>query len=132
MFDPQPAAAVPAKKVWPDPTKVRHAFGDAIEYSLESVISYVETHGDDNLVMIVLGDHQPAPIVTGKGASWDVPITIIAHDQAVLDRVAEWKWQEGMAPSPSETGARMDTFRDQFLHTFSPTSNPTRTAADHR
>jgi phosphatidylglycerophosphate synthase len=132
VFDPQPAAAVPAKKIWPDPTKVRHAFGDSIEYSLESVISYVETHGDDDLVMIVLGDHQPAPIVTGKGASWDVPITIIAHDQAVLDRVAAWQWQEGMAPSPSGTGARMDTFRDQFLRTFSPSSEAaTRAAAGH-
>ena len=128
VFDPQPAAAVKSNKIWPDPTKVRHAFGDAIEYSLETQISYLETHGDDDLVMILLGDHQPAPIVTGKGASWDVPITIISRDPAVLDRVAAWRWQPGMNPAANAPVWRMDAFRDQFLHAFGPPPAPSPAA----
>ena len=42
------------------------------------------TLGDENLVLIALGDHQPASVVTGQGASHDVPISIIAHDPKVL------------------------------------------------
>ena len=34
---------------------------------------------------IFLGDHQPSPIVTGPGASRDVPITIVTRDRSVLD-----------------------------------------------
>jgi len=125
----EPASSTRSKDIWPDPTKVRRAFGDAVQYSLDTLISYVETHGDDDLVLIVLGDHQPAPIVTGKGATWDVPISIITRDPAVLARVESWEWQSGLAPAPDATVWRMDTFRDRFLRTFSPQSDPARSAA---
>jgi phosphatidylglycerophosphate synthase len=129
VFDPQPAAATPAGAIWPDPVKVKAAFGDAIEYSLETLVSYVETYGDDDLVLVVLGDHQPAPIVTGKGASWDVPITIISRDRAVLDRVSPWHWQPGMNPDPNAPVWRMDDFRDRFLTAFGPQTDPSPQAA---
>ncbi|OLF14658.1 hypothetical protein BU204_26190 [Actinophytocola xanthii] len=129
VFDPQPAAGKRSKDIWPDPVKVRAAFGDAIHYSLETLVSYVETHGDDDLVLVVLGDHQPAPIVTGKGASWDVPITIISRDRAVLDRVTPWRWQPGMNPSPDAPVWRMDTFRDRFLTAFGPRSEAAQQVA---
>ena len=41
---------------------------------------------DDDLVLVLLGDHQPASIVTGPDASHDVPITILARDPAVLEQ----------------------------------------------
>ena len=43
------------------------------------------TYGDDDLVLVVLGDHQPASIVSGADAGRDVPVTIISKDPAVLD-----------------------------------------------
>jgi hypothetical protein len=89
-------------------------------YSLNSLISYVETYGDDNLVLVFLGDHQPAPVVTGEDASRDVPITIVAHDPAVLDRISGWGWQDGLKPGPHAPVWRMDAFRDRFLTAFGP------------
>jgi hypothetical protein len=103
-----------------DPTRVRTDYRTSIEYSLDSLISYVETYGGDNLVLVFLGDHQPAPIVVGDGASRDVPITIVAHDRAVLDRVSGWGWQNGLKPGPQAPVWRMDAFRDRFLTTFGP------------
>ena len=42
-------------------------------------------YGDDNLVLVVLGDHQPATLVTGHDdPSHDVPISVIAHDPKVM------------------------------------------------
>lgn len=102
-----------------DPTRVRGDYRASIEYSLQTLVSYVETHGDDDLVLVLLGDHQPAPLVTGEGASRDVPITVVTRDRAVLDRISGWGWTESLRPAPDAPVWRMDTFRDRFLGAFS-------------
>jgi uncharacterized SAM-binding protein YcdF (DUF218 family) len=106
------------------PTKIRADYSSTIAYTLSTLISYVETYGDDNLVLVFLGDHQPAPVVTGEGASRDVPITIVAHDPAVLDRITSWGWQDGLRPQAGAPVWRMDTFRDRFLTAFGPQGGP--------
>jgi phosphatidylglycerophosphate synthase len=98
----------------------RAAYADSIEYALRAVCSFVEHYGDDDLVLVVLGDHQPATVVTGQGASHDVPISIIARDPAVMDRIAGWRWEDGMSPSPQAPVWPMAGFRDRFLTAFSP------------
>ena len=84
----------------------------------------MKTYGNDNLVLVFLGDHQPAPIITGDSASRDVPVTIVAHDPAVLDRIAGWGWTDGLRPAPQAPVWRMDTFRDRFLTAFGPHADP--------
>jgi hypothetical protein len=101
-----------------DPDRARRAYVQTIAYSLRTLTSYVETYGDDDLVLIFLGDHQPAPLVTGEGASRDVPITIVTRDAAVLDRIASWGWQPGLHPGQQAPAWRMDEFRDRFLTAF--------------
>ena len=118
VFDGMPATGYSAAAVWRDPTRVRTEYRRSIEYSLKTLISYVETYGDDNLVLVFLGDHQPAPIVTGTGASRDVPITIVARDHAVLDHISGWGWQDGLKPGPQSPVWQMNTFRDRFLTAF--------------
>jgi hypothetical protein len=66
----------------------------------------------------MLGDHQPATIVSGEGAGHDVPVTIIARDPAVLDRVSGWNWTEGLRPATDAPVWRMDAFRDRFLAAY--------------
>ena len=103
-----------------DPAVVRSDYLRAIEYSLTSLISYVETYGDDNLVLVFLGDHQPSPIVTGATDNKDVPITVVTRNREVLDRIAGWGWQPGLKPGPPAPVWRMDAFRDRFLTAFGP------------
>jgi hypothetical protein len=103
-----------------DVARVHADYADTIEYSLNTLISYVRTYGNDNLVLVFLGDHQPAPIVAGEGATRDVPVTIVAHDPAVMSRISGWSWQDGLLPDPNAPVWRMDTFRDRFLTAFSP------------
>jgi hypothetical protein len=110
--------------VWQDPAKVKVEYRRSIEYTLNSLISYVENYGDDNLVLVFLGDHQPAPIVTGEGASRDVPVTIVARDKAVLDRIADWRWQDGLNPGPQAPVWKMDAFRDRFLTAYGSQAQP--------
>ncbi|GGM76697.1 hypothetical protein GCM10010106_23920 [Thermopolyspora flexuosa] len=111
-------------EVWSDVGRVRGEYRRSVEYSLAGLLSYVETYGDDDLVVVFLGDHQPAPIITGFGASRDVPITILAKDPAVLDRISGWGWQEGLKPGPTAPVWPMDAFRDRFLAAFG--SRPAR------
>ena len=90
--------------VWRHPADVKAAYGQSIQYSLRALISFVQTFHDDNLVLVLLGDHQPAAIVSGSDASHDVPITIIAHDPHVMSRISSWGWQDGMLPGPARAG----------------------------
>ncbi|MEU4743336.1 sulfatase-like hydrolase/transferase [Actinosynnema sp. NPDC023658] len=101
-----------------DPVSVRGDYARSVEYSVNTLLSYVETYGGDDLVLVFLGDHQPAPFVTGDGAGRDVPITIVARDPAVLARTDGWGWTDGLEPAPDAPVRPMDTFRDQFLTAF--------------
>ncbi|NYG07897.1 hypothetical protein BJ986_002384 [Phycicoccus badiiscoriae] len=106
-------------QAWSDSPSLRAAYGQSISYSLESLVSFVRSVHDDNLVLVVLGDHQPATVVSGPGASHRVPITLVAHDPAVTQRVGGWGWQDGLRPGQGAPTWRMDAFRDRFLTAFS-------------
>lgn len=107
-----------------DPTQVRANYMKAVQYALTSIVSYVQTYGDKNLVFVFFGDHQPSPIVTGITATHDVPVTIVAKDPAVLDRIASWHWTSGLKPDPHAPVWPMEAFRDKFLTAFGSTPTP--------
>jgi phosphatidylglycerophosphate synthase len=94
-------------------------YARSIQYSLRSLVSFVRHAHDKNLVMVVLGDHQPNSNVSGTGVSHDVPVSLIAHDPKVLDRIGSWGWTPGLRPSSDGPVVRMDHFRDRFLAAFS-------------
>lgn len=101
-----------------DAHQIRGQYGKSIENSLRSLISYLESYGDRDLVTVFVGDHQPAPLITGEGAGPDVPVTIVARDPAVLEQIAGWGWRDGLNPAPDAPVWRMDEFRDKFLNAF--------------
>jgi len=129
IFNPMAYPGNSPKIVLREPAQVRTDYGRSIEYSLNTLISYVERFGDENLVLVFLGDHQPTPLVTADDTNRDVPITILAHDPAVLDRISGWGWQEGLKPGPQAPVWPMHSFRDRFLTTFGPQAEPARPAA---
>ncbi|MET0425826.1 MAG: sulfatase, partial [Actinoplanes sp.] len=111
--------------LWADPKKVRPAYGKSIVYSITSLINWVKLYGDDNLVLVFLGDHQPSPIAAGADASHDVPISIVAKDPAVLDRITAWGWADGLKPTPTTPVWPMSDFRDRFLTAYGSTPKTT-------
>ncbi|HWB35311.1 MAG TPA: sulfatase, partial [Rugosimonospora sp.] len=120
IFDGQPEQGQQPGEVWKDSEQVRQAYGESIRYTMNTLVSFVQTYPDPNLVMVVLGDHEPATIVSGEGASRDVPISVIAHDPSVLDRISTWGWTDGLRPAPDAPVWRMDAFRDKFLTAYGP------------
>jgi hypothetical protein len=119
VFDgPTAGQRDPEEAVVADQARMRDGYRRSIEYSLSTVVSYLETFGDDDTVLVLLGDHQPASFVAGEDAGMDVPITIVARDPAVLDRIADWGWQDGLRPDPHAPVWPMESFRDRFLTAF--------------
>ena len=118
IFNGMPEAGQSPDVISQDQEQVRAAYGQSIQYSIGALISFVQTYGNDNLVLIMLGDHEPASSVSGEGTTHDVPISIIAHDPAVLDRINSWGWQDGLRPGPQAPVWPMEDFRDRFLTAY--------------
>jgi phosphatidylglycerophosphate synthase len=129
IFDPMPARGETRLSTLASASKERQAFAKSIQYSLQALTSWVTELNDPNLVLILLGDEQPAAPVTGPGASHNVVISIIAHDPSVFRQIDSWHWQDGLLPGPSAPLEPMDAFRNQFLHAFS--AAPSQTASGH-
>ncbi|HXF32678.1 MAG TPA: CDP-alcohol phosphatidyltransferase family protein [Solirubrobacterales bacterium] len=108
---------------WDDPSRVREGYGKSIVYTLNTLTSFVRHYGKKNLVLIVLGDHQPREPVTGEQAGHQVPISIIAHDPNVLKRIEGWGWGPGLRPRADAPVWPMSGFRNRFLTAFD--SKPT-------
>ncbi|WP_417564438.1 CDP-alcohol phosphatidyltransferase [Microbacterium sp.] len=120
VFDGQPARSRTAADVWQHPHTVQRFYGQSIEYALGSLFSFLANIDDPNLVVIALGDHQPATIVSGTAADRTVPISVIARDPKVVRAIDSWAWTPGMRPGEASPVWRMDAFRDRFLTAFGP------------
>ena len=59
VFGPQAASGASPASVWSSVNRVRDAYRDSIVYTLNTLITYVERYGDENLVLVFLGDHRP-------------------------------------------------------------------------
>ena len=117
VFNAQAESGDPPSVVWADPDRVRAQYLTSIDYTLETLGSYMARYGKDTL-FILLGDHQPASIVTGEGASRDVPMHIVSGNPDLLKRLDGWNWQKGMIPLPSTPVYRMDEFRRRLVESF--------------
>ena len=118
IFDPMPAQGLSPSVAWRSAGTVRRLYGQSIQYSLQALASWIARLHDNNLVVVMLGDHQPNTTVSGPGADHLVPVSVVAHDPAVLDRIAPWHWQPGLLPSPTAPIWAMDAFRNRFFDAF--------------
>jgi hypothetical protein len=96
----------------------QQGYSRSIEYTLRALFSFVQNYGDKNLMLVVLGDHQPSRVASGYRPGHDVPISVIAHDPAVMQQIAGWNWVDGMRPDSTAPTWPMSAFRNRFLDAF--------------
>lgn len=118
----QKAEGKDPKEVWKDPSDVRDEYRESIQYSVTSLVDFMAKHGERDTVLIFLGDHQPNKTVTGDDPSHDVPVSIVAQDPEVFDKISDWGWVDGLQPADDTPVWRMDEFRDRFMTAFGPSS----------
>jgi hypothetical protein len=119
VFDGMPEEGEQRDDVWRDADLVKAAYVRSLQYSLDALTEFVERNQDDDLVLVVLGDHWPVTTVSGTTPGHDVPISVVANDPAVLRRIDAWGWQDGLRPQSDAPVWPMDAFRDRFLDAFS-------------
>ncbi|WP_328976336.1 CDP-alcohol phosphatidyltransferase [Streptomyces canus] len=109
-----------------DSTRSKQEYGKSISYSVTSLTQWLERYGSDDTVLVFLGDHQPIARVSGENASRDVPISIVAKDPKVLDKIASWNWTDGLKPAHNAPVWKMSSFRDRFLTAYGSTPHPSK------
>lgn len=104
--------------VWLDPERVRAQYLRSIGYVLRTIQSWLVRRGRDNELFVVVGDHQPARIISGDDTSFEVPIHLLARDSRLLDAIAAPDWSRGMRPDPDAPTWPMEAIRGRFLEVF--------------
>nr|WP_284047971.1 hypothetical protein [Marinobacter sp. ATCH36] len=101
--------------LWRDPERVREHYALALDYALNVAAEYATRHVDNQTLLILLGDHQAAPLITGEDSSRDVIVHIISADPELLtpfvanDRLSGFSW--GAQPWKNQKGPSMAQFR---------------------
>jgi len=117
-----PAAIVRAYAHEPDWTNFGPGYVEAIAYDLATIEGYLRKRPDRDFVMILIGDHQPPAAVSGEGASWDVPVHVIASRTPVLDGLRAHGFRTGLTPSRPSL-ARMHALLPVLLDAFGERTN---------
>ncbi|WP_147040425.1 sulfatase-like hydrolase/transferase [Skermanella aerolata] len=113
---PPAAASSRYQPMWSDITR---KYVDSVDYTLKALQEYLTRYVTDDSLIIILGDHQPAPLITGEGASRSVPVHIVSRDPELLAPFEEWGFIPGMVPRTGPATLPMEAFRDRFLAAFS-------------
>ncbi|MEM9798122.1 MAG: sulfatase [Pseudomonadota bacterium] len=98
------------RAVWSNPERIRRQYALSLDYALEVMGQYVAMHGRGAL-FIILGDHQPAPLLTGQGAPPDVPVHVISDDPRLLERLPPDLFGSGLRPDLDRPTLPMQDFR---------------------
>jgi hypothetical protein len=113
----------------PDLLNMGPSYVNAVAYTYESLGGYLRMRHDRDLVLLVLGDHQPAAAVSGEGASWDVPIHVIASRPGILRRLEVRGFTPGMSPARKAVGT-MPGLLPVLFDAFGARPEPAGLAAD--
>jgi hypothetical protein len=81
-------------------------------------------------VLVVIGDHQPAAAVSGEGASWSVPVHIVASRSIIIDRLLARGFHTGLTPARPALGP-MHALLPILLDSFGRQSSAPSSATGH-
>jgi hypothetical protein len=119
VFEPWRSAGEPPEELWLDPDRVRQHYALSVEYAVHAAVAYAERYVGTGTLLLLLGDHQPAPLITGDGASWEVPVHVVSGDPRLVEPFRKWGFVDGAWPTTEGEALGMDHFRDWFLRAYS-------------
>ena len=115
----------------PDLTNLRPSYTRAMAYEYTTIAGYLRQHPRDSMILIAIGDHQPPAAVSGRGASWSVPVHVFGRRGPILDRLIEHGFRSGLKPRRPPI-APMHALTPMFLHAFSTAGSDLSTAVSAR
>jgi phosphatidylglycerophosphate synthase len=114
-YDPEELEQAYAQE--PDWMDLSPAYASAVAYEFTALAGFLQQIASRDLVLIVVGDHQPPALVSGEGASWNVPVHIVAGRPVVLDRLIARGFERGMKPATPDR-RKMHELLPLLLATF--------------
>ena len=126
-FDPDEVSRVLADK--PDLTNLRPSYTHAMAYEYLTLAGYIRQHTGDDVVFVVIGDHQPPAMVSGLDASHDVPVHVITNRASILDRLRTHGFGGGLEPRRPALG-HMHTLVPMLLDAFGGRQAPRARTSD--
>lgn len=90
---------------------------ESLRYQHAWMADYLQRRSARPLVMVVVGDHQPAALVSGRGAGWDVPVHVISDDTVLLQRLLGSGFVPGLTP-PTNALGNMPALTSVLLKAF--------------
>jgi hypothetical protein len=117
----EPADTKRALAATPNLIDLRPSYVRAMAYEYTTIAGYLREHARDDMVLIAIGDHQPPAAVSGRGASWSVPVHVFGRRGQVIDRLIDQKFRPGLEPVRPSIGA-MHGLVPMLLEAFGPTT----------
>jgi len=99
------------------------AYVRLVDYTYRWIGGFLRLPPARDTVYILLGDHQPTGNVSGEGASWDVPVHIIASDPELLARFTAQGFAPGLEPPRTSLGG-MHELTAMLLKAFAAAPPP--------
>ncbi len=87
----------------------------ALSYSLTTIGAFLTQIVKEDVVAVLIGDHQPGRPVGLPGAPMSVPIHIVAREAHVISAFADHGYVAGMIPTQAQPHEPTYTFLDLFL-----------------
>ncbi len=104
--------------LWLDPDALRRAYAQSVAYSLEVTLDWARRSLPEDALLIVLGDHQPASVITGREASAAVPVHVISRDGALLAGFEARGFVPGLLPDLEAGYCGMEWLRHWLREDF--------------
>jgi hypothetical protein len=124
VFAGLPMTGEPPAAVWADHARLQAAYTAAIDLSLASLGDWLERFVDARTLVVMLGDHEPAALVTGRPDARDVPMHVVSGDPRLLGPFLKWGFDPGLMPHPGAAARPMASFRSFLVQAFSGPAAP--------
>lgn len=101
--NPQRKIMIP--KVTADPAN----FLESIRYELTVLTDFILQEVDEEAIVILVGDHQPG-YITNRAGGYDTPLHIISRDDALVNSLSAYGFEEGLSVGEAEAGMKHEGF----------------------
>jgi hypothetical protein len=92
----------------PDWLDLGPAYADTLAYTYDWLTGYLAQPPARDYLLVIVGDHQPAANVSGRGASWEVPVHVVTADPVLARRLETLGFRRGVSPQRPALGAMSD------------------------
>jgi hypothetical protein len=121
--------------LWRDPERVRAHYIQAVDYALAVAGGYAGRYlaGDTGTLLFILGDHQPAPLITGEDASKDVIVHVVSANPDLVAPFLSGQlpgFQAGTLPELETDGVPMSRFRAFVQRHYGEPTGPAQSGFD--